>query len=255
MTQTAKRWSTIGAVFLFIATAAFAGESASSASPATASAAPSDATTKSGIQNMRGWENCTACAAIGGNGPTAPVSMVQFQKSPSLSGSSAKFTIGGSQPYANALWWKALGAQNSATNFQYQADVYLTDPQAAQAIEFDTTQATGNVEFILGIQCNIKGGGVWDVFNTGGNRWESTGVACTAPAAYTWHHLTYQGKRTGTTTTVVSISWDGVTHYVNKTYPNKPYSGSGLSASFQLDLDSKPTPYSAWVDNMTLKSW
>jgi hypothetical protein len=252
MTQTAKRCSVIGAVFLFLATAAFAGTGAdSNATPSV----PSNASTKSQIQSMQGWDNCTACAAIGGHGATAPVSMAQFQKSPSLSGSSAKFTIGGSRPYANALWWKALGAENSASNFQYQADVYFTDPQAAEAVEFDTTQATGHAEFILGIQCNIKGGGVWDVFNTGGNKWESTGVACTAPAAYTWHHLTYQGKRTGSTTTVVSITWDGVTHYVNKTFPNKPYSGSGLSASFQLDLDSKPTPYSAWVDNMTLKFW
>ena len=216
---------------------------------------PPGATTKSEIQNMSGWHNCTVCAGIGGNGPTAPVSMVQFQKSPSLSGSSAKFTIGGTTPYADSLWWEELGAQNSATNFQYDLDLYLTDPAASQALEFDITQYVDNQKFIMGIQCDIKSRKVWDVFNTGGNQWESTGVACTQPTAFAWHHLTYQAQRTSSETTVVSITFDGVTHYVNKTYKTKGTSGNGLAVSFQMDLDSAPTPYSAWVDNMTLTYW
>jgi hypothetical protein len=219
------------------------------------SGVPPGATTKSEIQNMSGWHNCTVCAGIGGAGPTAPVSMVQFQKTPSLSGSSAKFTIGGSTPYADSLWWEELDAPNSATNFQYDLDLYLTNPQVAQALEFDITQYVDNQKFIMGIQCDFRSRKVWDVFNTGGNVWESTGVACTPPSAFTWHHLTYQGQRTGSETTVLSITFDGVTHIVNKTYKTAPTSGNGLAVSFQMDLDSAPTPYSAWVDNMTLSYW
>lgn len=216
---------------------------------------PSGATTRTEIQNMSGWHNCTACAGIGGNGPKAPVSMVQFQKSPSLSGSSAKFTIGGSTPFADSLWWEQLGAANSATNFKYDADIYLTNPGVSQALEFDVTQYVLNQKFILGIQCDFKNAKVWDVFDTAANHWVSTSVACIPPTAFTWHHLTYQSKRTSNATTVVSITFDGVTHYVNKTFGTTPTSGSGLAVSFQMDLDRTPTPYSTWVDNLTLSYW
>jgi hypothetical protein len=216
---------------------------------------PPGATTASAIQNRSDWQNCTVCAGIGASGPTAPVSVVQFQKTPSLSGSSAKFTIGGSTPYADSLWWQELGAHSSATHFQYDMDLYMTDPQASQALEFDITQYVDNQKFIMGIQCDFKSRKTWDVFNTGGNQWESTGIACTPPSAFTWHHLTYEGQRTSSETTVVSITFDGVTHIVNKTYKTTGTSGNGLAVSLQMDLDSKPTPYSEWVDNFTLTYW
>src|SRR5512135_1402380 len=72
-------------------------------------------TVKSGIQNMPGWQSCDACAGTNGAGPKTSHSMQQFIKSPSLSGAAAQFNISGSQPYSDALWWKQLGAANSAT--------------------------------------------------------------------------------------------------------------------------------------------
>jgi hypothetical protein len=216
---------------------------------------PAGAITKSEIQNLTGWQSCTVCAGIGGNGPVAAFSMTPFQKSPSLTGSSAKFSISSSTPFADALWWKQLGADNAAANFQYDVDFYLTNPQAAQALEFDVNQSIGNLKFIFGTQCNIKGGAVWDVWNTAAATWEHTGITCTAPAAFTWHHLTWQLRRTATQTVFVALTLDGVTHFVNRTYNARPVSVSELNVAFQMDMDSAAQPFSAWLDNVTLSYW
>jgi len=59
---------------------------------------------KTSIQTMPGWQNCSVCAGINASGPAATYSMTQNQKSPSLSGHSAKFSISGKTPYSDALW-------------------------------------------------------------------------------------------------------------------------------------------------------
>ena len=50
-----------------------------------------------------------------------------------MSGVSRVFSISSSNPYADALWWKQLGAANGAYNLKYDVDFYLTAPQNAQA--------------------------------------------------------------------------------------------------------------------------
>lgn len=92
---------------------------------------PAGAITRSEIQQMPGWESCSACAGAGGNGPVATFSMVENQASPSLSGKSTKFSLGGSTRYSDAIWWKQLGGDNTAKNFKYDLDFFLTDPQFA----------------------------------------------------------------------------------------------------------------------------
>src|SRR5215469_5151440 len=112
-------------------------------------------TTKSQIQAMSGWSSCTVCAGAGGNGTSASMSMVQNQGSPSLTGHSTKFSIGGRTPYSDALWWKNLGPSNSVTHFQYDVYFYLTAPQYSEALEFDVNHANGQRWFIFGTECSI----------------------------------------------------------------------------------------------------
>src|SRR5215470_2835368 len=128
-----KRCAILGATMLGISGMA-------SAQAPSAPAVPAGAVTHADIQTIPGWESCDVCAGIGANGPRASYSMVENQISPSLNGRSAKFDIGGRTPYADAIWWKQLGADNAKTNFQYDVDFYLTAPQYAQALEFDVNQ-------------------------------------------------------------------------------------------------------------------
>jgi hypothetical protein len=215
---------------------------------------PPNAATKSEIQKMGGWQSCSVCAGANGSGPVATFSMNQFQLSPSLSGGSAKFNISGGTRYADALWWKQLGAADSATNFVYDLDFYLTNPQAPQALEFDVNQSIGSRKFIFGSECAMVSG-VWDIWDAPSGRWQSTGVACTRPAAFTWHHLTWQFRLTSTQTIFVAFTLDGVTHFLNRAFNTLPAGVHELNVAFQMDLNSGAQAYSVWVDNVTLRYW
>ena len=210
---------------------------------------------KSQIQAMSGWSSCTVCAGAGGNGTVAAMSMTQNQSSPSLTGHSTKFWIGGSKPYSDALWWKNLGGNNAITHFQYDVYFYLTTPQDAQALEFDVNQTNGQRWFIFGTQCNIRNGGVWDVWDAIAGAWRSTGIACHTPSAFTWHHLTWQFYRDSTSTHFVSLTLDGVTHYVNQAHSTHGSGSSGISVAFQMDGDYAQHSYSTWLDKVSLKYW
>jgi len=219
------------------------------------SGVPSGATVFGGIQKMTGWQSCTTCAGAGGSGPAAAFWTQQFVQSPSLSGASMEFSIGGSIPYSDAIWWRQLGANNGATHFQYDLDFFLTNPQYAEALEFDVNQSIGNKKFIFGTQCNIKSGGTWDVWDTAGNAWRSTGIACPMPSANQWHHLTWEFYRDSSVTYFVAVTLDGVRHNVNYSFFAKPWSANEINVAFQMDGDYAQHGYSAWLDNVTLRYW
>lgn len=252
-----QAWDSNGTVFKTPLTITVSGTTSTS-SASSLPVPPSGAVTKSDIDQMTGWQSCTACAGAGGSGPISSISMVQNQLSPSIDGKSAKFSISGTTPYSDALWWKQLGAVNTAKNLKYDLYFYLTTPQYAQALEFDANQANGKMRWIFGTQCNIKTGGTtghWDVWGNADGKWLSTGIACSAPTAYKWHHLTWEFKRTDTTLTFVGFTYDGVTHYVNKTYTGKASSVNELNVAFQMDGDSQMHDYSTWVDKISLTYW
>jgi len=211
-------------------------------------------TVKSQIQRMAGWQSCDACAGKNGNGPRATVSTAAGIASPSASGSSRVFYLASSAPYASALWWKQLGAVNTATNLKYDLDFYIKAPQNAQALEFDNNQANGKMRWIFGTQCNIAAKH-WDVWGNVQGNWLSTGIPCTMPAAFKWHHLTWQFKRTATTLTYVSFTLDGVTHYVNRTYTGRKSGVNELNVAFQMDNKANHAAYNTWLDNVKLTYW
>jgi hypothetical protein len=247
-----QAWDSTGAVFKAPFTLTVSGST--TPPPSGLPAPPSTAVVKGNIDQMTGWESCTVCAGINASGPVATYSMVENQASPSLDGRSAKFSISGSTPYSDALWWKQLGAADFATNLKYDVDFYITNPGVAQALEFDNNQSNGAHKFIYGTQCNIKGGH-WDVWGNAAGNWISTGIACSAPTAFQWHHLTWEFKRTSTNVIFVGFTYDGVTHYVNRSYPARNSSVHEMNVAFQMDGDFAMHAYSTWLDRVTLTYW
>jgi hypothetical protein len=217
-------------------------------------APPAGAVVKGNIDQMAGWESCTVCAGANAAGPVANYSMVPNQASPSLDGLAAKFSISGSTPYSDALWWKQLGGADFATNLKYDVDFYITNPGVAQALEFDNNQSNGVHKFIYGTQCNIKAGH-WDVWGNAAGNWISTGIACSAPTAFVWHHLTWEFQRTATNVIFVGFTYDGVTHYVNRSYPARGSGVHEMNVAFQMDGDFAMHAYSTWLDKVTLTYW
>jgi hypothetical protein len=242
-----QAWDSTGAVFKTAVNVNVA---------APASDIPSNATTIYNIEDMAGWEACTTCAGEGGNGTSASYGMTQGIGNPSLDGQSTQFAIGGSVPYSNALWWKQLGANSNARHFVYDLYFYVKTPQYAQALEFDVNQSVGGYKYIFGTECDPRGTGQWAVWDGAATTWRPTGIACRPPSANTWHHLVEEFQRDDDGhVTFVSITLDGVTNYVNRTYGSIPSSVNEINVAFQMDGDYAQHPYGTWLDGVKLTYW
>lgn len=214
------------------------------------------------IEQMSGWKACDACAGAGGTGPTAPLSMTQNQGSPSLDGNATKFWLGGSTPYSNALWWKQLVPESQASlnrslkHFVYDAYFYVTDPAAAQSLEWDINQFIDGKSYIFGHQCSYRSMGTWDIWDNLNDRWVSTGIKCPALTGYAWHHVVIEVERTWDNRLhYISVSMDGAKHYLDRYYAPRGTSWSGITVNYQMDGDYKQTDYATWVDKLTLRGW
>jgi hypothetical protein len=214
------------------------------------------------IEQMSGWGHCDACAGAGGSGPSAPYSMTQNQSSPSLDGNSTRFWLGGSTPYSNALWWKQLVPESQASknrtlrHFTYDAYFYIQNPGAAQSLEWDVNQFIDGKSYIMGTQCSYRSAGTWDIWDNVGEHWISTGIACPPLQAYQWHHVVVEFERTwDNKLRYVSVSMNGVKHYLNRYYAPRSTSWSGITVNYQMDGNYKQEDYSTWVDKFTLRTW
>jgi hypothetical protein len=225
--------------------------------PATQS---SDAVVASNIQQMPGWQWCTAetsdhhvCASGLGN---AVSTMVERQASPSIDGNSAKFSISGPTGYSNALWWKFLEANSSFTHFNYDVWFYIDHGDTSQALEFDVNQTINGTRYTWGSECNFRGTGKWDVWNDAAGAWVPSKVGCPAFSSDHWHHLLWELERV-----------NGKVHYINLTVDDKKYPvdifmnpqthwvGNEIDIAFQMDGDSNQDPYHVWLDKVTLTQW
>lgn len=208
------------------------------------------------IDQMSGWEHCTVCAGTAGNGSVASYSMKQGTSSPSIDGKAITFHLGGGSAYSNALWWKQLGAKNSARHFVYDIYYYLKNPSAAQALEFDANQSMGGHKYIFGTECSMKGSRTWRIWSKA-RSWFSTGVPCNVPTAYAWHHLTWEFERTTSNQVkFVAVTLDGKKSYINTVVAPQSSGVSGeLNVAFQMDGNRSQTPYDTWVDKITLRYW
>ncbi len=210
-------------------------------------------TVYSSVQKSK-WTSCTSCAGAGGSGPTASISQYTYISSPSLDGAASQFNLSGSHSYSDALWWKQLGANSGASNFKYDVYFYIKNPNAAQALEFDVNQSIGGKKYIFGTECSIKSTGTWHVWSSSA-KWQNTGIPCHAPTAYAWHHLVEQFQRVNGMVKFVSITLDGKTSYVNRSYAPQGSSVQELNVAFQMDGNSSMTPYSVWLDKVNLTAW
>lgn len=221
---------------------------------------PSTARVYGNIDQMTGWESCDKCSGPLGDGYTTAHSMKQFVASPSLDGKSIEFFLGGTTPYASALWWKQLGAWDAATNFIYELNFYYTDHTAVQALEFDANQSVNGRKHIFGTECNVRHTKTWRVWTADPNvakrgSWMDTGVPCVL-GAYKWHSMKWEFKRLSDgRVQYIAVTLNGQRSIVNRTYNSEPSSVRELNVAFQMDGNSSMTDYKVWVDQVKLTAW
>jgi hypothetical protein len=231
------------------------GNSSGSTGGSTEVAIPANAKVITDIQKMTNWKSCSSNCA-GEAGTDAIYSMNQGISSPSLSGSAIKFNVTGGTPWADVLWWKQVGGDDSATHFVYEISFYLDNVSAAQALEFNVNQNSGGLRFEYATQCDIRGSHHWRVWWPAQKHWFDTGVACARPLENAWNHLVWELSRNSQHQVVwEAVTLNGQRSVVNQSFDSYPATGSGIDVAFQMDSDGGPTPWSVWVDNVKLTHW
>ena len=195
-------------------------------------------------------------------------SMTQGVQSPSKSGHSTQFNIGGTTPYSDVLWSIPLIGQGSTQNlpdsshkllptlhsFTYDADFYPTNLGVTQVLEFDVSMYFNGLGLIWGNQCRVAGGNAWDIWDNVNSRWVPTGVACN-PVNNAWNHVTIQVQRESDNSLLYqSITLNGVTTNINQKYaPGSAPSGWwGITANYQMDGNFKQAANTTFLDNFSL---
>lgn len=218
-------------------------------------------TTISDIQNMSGWQSCSAlfptgsgrdgqiCAAGLG---TAKSTLTPNQSSPSMDGKSAQFSMGGPTAYSNVLYFNPIAGGNNVSQFTYDLYFYIDNPNAAQALEFDLNQTYGGNRWVWGSECNFNGSGKWDIWDDI-NGWEPTIYDCKPFPANTWIHLVWKVERVGSQVHYISLTVGDQTYNVDTYYPNQPnWTLEEIDTAFQMDGNYKQEPYNVWLDKVQL---
>ncbi|HEY0794367.1 MAG TPA: hypothetical protein VGD64_01165 [Acidisarcina sp.] len=232
-------------------------------------------TTLQNLQMSPGWKSSgqmapyytdcnAACTGV-------TLSMTQGLATPSLSGQSSQFNLGGTTPYSDALFYNQLiGAFSTqglpdynhtlvpaVHNFIYDAYFFVGDPAHTQAMEFDVNWFMNGVGMTWGTECRIAGGYEWDTWDNVNAKWVATGIPCN-PLVNAWNHVTVNAQRTGNNKLLYqSIVLNGVTYNVNKTAPafSVPQNWYGITANYQMDGDYKQTSITSYLDNFTFTYW
>ncbi|HEY1936523.1 MAG TPA: hypothetical protein VGJ33_01150 [Candidatus Angelobacter sp.] len=215
---------------------------------------PSTAQVITNIQKLTGWQTCFGtCTAT----PMAVFSLTQGIASPSLSGSSAKFSLlPGTKTWGAALWFKTLGGHNSATHFVMDLNYYVDNPAADQAMEFYVTQNANGIRYNFGAQCDLAGAHAWRMWDNIGKRWVGSPVPCPAPVAKTWYHLTLEFQhQPGGELLWTAVTVNGKRSLVNLSMQHTPGSTNGLDIAYQSDANSVGAPFSVWLDKVSLTYW
>jgi hypothetical protein len=215
---------------------------------------PGNAKVWTSIQNMDGWQSCSNCA---GGHTTDTFWTAAHQGSPSQSGSSREFFIGGGA-WSNALFYEKVAQDQSwAAHFLWDFWARFDGSSAAHAhsTEYDIWQVINGREFMIGSQCNFETG-VWDVWDNQGFAWKSTGAKCRRFSPDTWHHIQWYVERRGGQYHYGVLVVDGNVYTFDRTFSTRAVGrDNSVGVQFQLDQDGSGAPLHEWVDNVKLSIW
>jgi len=175
--------------------------------------------------------------------------------SPSLDGASSKFYLGPTGQLNTCLWPIKLGSSTTATHFTLDANYQLSDPSAAQGIEFSSNKHVGLKWYKFSVQCSYYKG-VFSVWDTAGSNWSATSIPCKRPAANSWNHLTVQTQISNGKAVFQSLTYNGTTYTINQSfYPKSGVSSYSFGVHFQMNGNRAGDHYYAWVDNFKFTLW
>jgi hypothetical protein len=216
--------------------------------------ASASAGTYSNLEQGSGWVGSSSVAVGPNGGITKSYSMAKGVRTPSMDGASARYSLGGSQPFTNAIWWKPVVQNTTASHFVYDMYLYMTNPRASQALEFSANQTVAGRRYKFSTQCAFERG-VWRIYSPFTKSWISTSAPCSRPPAYKWNHITLEYARSGGKAQFVSVTVNGKKSYLNKSLGTYAVNDNKVYVHFQMDGNRYQDDYSVWIDKMNLKIW
>ena len=228
-----------------------------------ASAVPANAIAAGGLQTLNTWH----AAYDTGTGSGSSSGTMSLVGSPSVSGTAREFLTTYTN-YGGERYFVVFGSDTTATNFLYDARIYVAGPSSDIAnVEMDMNQVMSNGQTVIfGFQCD-GWSGTWDyTYNAGTpqnpiDRWMHSTQLCN-PHKWTtnaWHHIqvSYSRDNYGNVT-YKSVWFDGVEQDINATVPSSFALGWGpaLLTNFQVDGATSTAGQSiVYLDNLTVYRW
>ncbi|PYV74592.1 MAG: hypothetical protein DMG97_08350 [Acidobacteria bacterium] len=177
-----------------------------------------------------------------------------LMSSPSLDGTSGRFYLDPTGQFNNCLWPIKLG-KSTATHFKLETYFQLSKPLVSQGVEFSSNKHMGTKWYKFSVQCSYYKG-VFSVWDTAGSKWVKTSIPCRRPASNTWEHVIVQTEITNGKAVFQSLTHNGVTYTINKSfYPKKGVSSYSFGVHFQMNGNRSGDSYYTWLDNLKYTYW
>jgi hypothetical protein len=174
---------------------------------------------------------------------------------PSLDGVAGKFYLGPKGQFNNCLWPIKLGSSTTATHFTLDTYYRLSNPSVAQGVEFSSNKHIGTKWYKFSVQCSYNKG-IFSVWDTAGGKWSPTTIPCNRPALNSWDHLTVNTEISNGKAVFLSLTLNGKTHTINKSfYPISKSDSYSYGVHFQMDGNRAGNAYYVYVDNLKYTLW
>lgn len=154
-------------------------------------------------------------------------------------------------PFANAYWYKKLGADAKKTKYLYElAFMFATpaDAAASQAVELDIQQVIAGVVYNTGLQFDFAENAL-RVWNRSTGSWIPTGRAAQRWSAGQWMSVAYETHRDGANVYMDSVTVNGTKMALSGTAFPAPKLGltDMLNCAVQLDGNKTGTAYRVYL--------
>jgi hypothetical protein len=222
---------------------------------------PSTATAVSQIQTLSNWQMDHDPAT-----PGTTVGSMSMVGDPSLSGETAEFNTAFTD-WGGELYSVSYAKDANATNFVYDAEVWIAEGSVLGNLEMDNNQVIANGDTVIyAFQC-AGDSGYWEYSENAGTpqapvvKWIKSNQPCNpenwAPNA--WHHVQISTSRDKVGNVTYNGVWlDGVEAPINETV-NSAFSlgwaAADLMANFQIDGSGAGGSSTLYLDKFTIYRW
>jgi chitobiase/beta-hexosaminidase-like protein len=222
---------------------------------------PSTATSVTQIQAMSNWQMDHDPAT-----PGTTVGSMSMVSDPSLSGETAEFNTAFTD-WGGELYSVSYAKDANASNFVYDAEVWIEEGSEIGNLEMDNNQVIANGDTVIyAFQCSGDSN-AWEYSENAGTpqapvvKWVKSNQPCN-PESWTpnaWHHVQISTSRDDAGNVTYHGVWvDGVEAPINETVPSAfslGWAAADLMANFQIDGSGNGGSSTLYLDKFTMYRW